>query len=404
MATMRSFIQLATDMPADISVIVEGDHGIGKSQAAYQIAELVDLPVKELRLALMSDGDFIGLPEFVDRPFEDPEKEKAYQEDLVASLNGIEGKAAVEMIARSVAARHGRQSETRFAPPSWLIDVQRTPHVLFLDEVNRAMPEVMQASFQLVLQRNLNGHYVHPDTRIIAAVNTGNRYRVTGMDPALLDRFARVRLEPTLEDWLLWAKESGKIHPIIRHFISQEPQHLEHIGDIDSAEIYPSRRSWELSSRALTSINAFKGKMTEDKYARVLNIVQSICGIHAAQAFMTYLESSLKAITVEDIIKNWDKVKDIIDPSDVDALNALNDKLVRFVAEKEIKTDKQAQNVGAYLEFLPAEIRIAAFCDIMKKGDHSNVFKISQHAAEGILTAVAASGVAPTSTASTDDE
>lgn len=393
MATMNTFIQLALDLPAKLSLVAEGDHGIGKSQVVRQIAKKLGLEVLDLRLALMSDGDFIGLPEFVDVPFADAKKEADYQAELIQALKGIEGRAASEAITRAIASQYGRVNVTRFAPPAWLIKVQREPHVLFLDEANRAMPEVMQASFQLVLERNLNGHYVHPDTRIIAAVNMGSKYRVAAFDPALKDRFAIVKLEPSIDDWLTWAKESGKIHSIIRAFIATNPEHLEHVGDLDPNEIYPSRRSWEHASLALSNIDAFTGKMSEGKFSRVAAIVQAICGPNAMHAFVTYLESSLKSVTVLDILNDWNNIKDRIHPEEVDALNAINSRIVKHLKDHAFENDQQAKNLAAYMKNLPGEILIALFCDVMAEAQHKNTYHLTNFIGPMVQEVVDSSGM-----------
>src|SRR5437867_2646181 len=78
---------------------------------------------------------------------------------------------------------------TRFNPPEWYMQACERPMVLFLDELNRATNEVMQAAFQIVLDRQLNGWKLHPLTRVYAAINMGANYTVNEMDPALLDRF-----------------------------------------------------------------------------------------------------------------------------------------------------------------------------------------------------------------------
>ena len=71
--------------------------------------------------------------------------------------------------------------------------------------------EVQQCAFQIVLDRELNGHHLHPETRVYAAVNVGSDYQVLEMDPALQRRFWAMDLEPTTQDWINWAKSSKEI-------------------------------------------------------------------------------------------------------------------------------------------------------------------------------------------------
>ena len=94
--------------------------------------------------------------------------------------------------------------------------------MLFLDEVDRATQEVRQGLFELTDSRKINGWRLLPETLIVAAVNGGEhgaQYQVGEMDPAELDRYTVFDLEPSIEDWLDWAK--GKVQTEIWDFINQ---------------------------------------------------------------------------------------------------------------------------------------------------------------------------------------
>jgi MoxR-like ATPase len=148
-------------------VLVRGRHGVGKSQVVYQFAGHAGLPVVERRASQMTEGDLLGLP----------------------STDG---------------------NVTSWNPPEWFKTACETPVVLFLDEVDRATPEVRQGIFELTDSRKLAGFTLHPETLIFAAVNGGEhgeQYQVGEMDPAELDRWTVFDVEPTVEDWLGWAKD-----------------------------------------------------------------------------------------------------------------------------------------------------------------------------------------------------
>ena len=133
--SIQTFIKVASKLPIETSILLRGSHGIGKSQVVRQMAALFSLPVIDRRLSQMSEGDMIGLP----------------------STDG---------------------EVTRFNPPDWYKQACAKPMCLFLDELNRATPEVMQAAFQIVLDRELNGWKLHPQTRVYAAVNSSAAYTV----------------------------------------------------------------------------------------------------------------------------------------------------------------------------------------------------------------------------------
>ena len=146
-----------------------------RSFAAKAIAKELDIPFIDVRGSTMDESD-MGIP--------DLEKSK-------------DAGAYTKML------------------PSWYVRACREPVVLMLDELNRSLPQVMQGFFQVVLDRELgNGpdgiaYRLHPETRVIAAVNVGNEYDVNEMDPALLRRFWVTEIEPTVTNWVEWAKEAN---------------------------------------------------------------------------------------------------------------------------------------------------------------------------------------------------
>ena len=172
-------------------ILLRGRHGVGKSCVGYQTAATLGLTIVERRASQMTEGDLVGLPV-------------------------IDGNV------------------TTFNPPDWFKQACDEPVVLFLDEVDRATTEVRQGIFELTDSRKLNGHCLHPETLVFAAVNGGEhgeQYQVGEMDPAELDRWTVFDVEPTVEDWLGWAK--GNVDEIIWDFINQNHNHLEHKGDFE---------------------------------------------------------------------------------------------------------------------------------------------------------------------------
>ena len=163
---IATFIEVVPSLPSDISIMVRGPHGVGKSQLFKQIADKLGLELIDRRLSQMTEGDLLGLPELTD---------------------GV----------------------TRFCPPDWYMAACKAPKVLLLDEYNRGTPEVIQTAMQITLDRELNGWKLHPETRIYAAINASADYNVNELDFAQADRFWTIDLEPTVEDWLNWAKSAS---------------------------------------------------------------------------------------------------------------------------------------------------------------------------------------------------
>ena len=248
----KTFVNLAPAVSAArLPVLLRGRHGIGKSQVVYQLAANMGLPVIERRASQMTEGDLVGLP-------------------------SIEG------------------NRTSFNPPDWFKEACEEPAVLFLDEVDRATLEVRQGIFELTDSRKLNGHYLHEDTIVFAAINGGEhgeQYQVNEMDPAELDRWSVWDIDPTVEDWLNWGKDN--VDSLIWDFINQNRDHLEHKGDIEPNKRYPSRRSW----KRLNDVLAGAGYL-EEAGPEMFTLAQSFVGFEAAVALNDFAQNSAKNTSV----------------------------------------------------------------------------------------------------------
>lgn len=319
---VRTLLKIAPILPGDTSILLRGAHGIGKSQVVRQVANQLGLDVVDRRLSQMSEGDMIGLP----------------------STDG---------------------EVTRFNPPDWYKQACSKPVCLFLDELNRATPEVMQAAFQVVLDRELNGWKLHPQTRVFAAINTGGAYTVNEMDPALLDRFWAVDLTPDVQDWLTWAKDSNHIHDNVITFIAGNDKWLDTPKNADSSTVNTSRRSWERLSIALRAIDI--AELPDDLmfYPLCLGFI----GTEATIAFHGYVKTIDAQVTGKEIIEEFDNVKKKIDKLGQEKLNIAIEKMADYVTSNlTTLNDVQGKNLRAFMIHLPAELRVSAWSKLTVGG------------------------------------
>jgi alkaline phosphatase D len=272
----------------------------------YQIAKNMELPVVERRASQMTEGDLVGLP-------------------------SIEG------------------NRTSFNPPDWFKQACEEPVVLFLDEVDRATLEVRQGIFELTDSRKLNGHYLHADTIVFAAINGGEhgeQYQVNEMDPAELDRWSVWDIEPTVEDWLSWAK--GNVDSLVWDFINQNRDHLEHNGDIEPNKRYPSRRSWDRLNQVLA-----KADLLESPGPQMFALAQSFVGFEAAVSFNDFAANYERQVTVEQLLAG-----ERLDALAAFSLNdncALIEKLDASGLLSEELSEEQVLNLAKYFVTLPSE-------------------------------------------------
>ncbi len=328
----KTFVSLAPAVSAArLPVLLRGRHGIGKSQVVYQIAASLGLPVIERRASQMTEGDLVGLP-------------------------SIEG------------------NRTTFNPPDWFKMACEEPAVLFLDEVDRATLEVRQGIFELTDSRKLNGHNLHPDTLVFAAINGGEHgesYQVNEMDPAELDRWSVWDVEPTTEDWLAWGKDN--VDGLIWDFINQNRGHLEHTTDIEPNKRYPSRRSWKRLNDVLAQADALEAGPA------MFNLAQSFVGFEAAVALNDFAKNYERVVTVDQLLNG--------ERSDALAAFSLNEHcaLVEKIEAEEVckseLTDDQVSNLANYFVTLPSEAAMKLWGVISQGGIQDNVVKF--HGANG---------------------
>ena len=306
-------------------VLIRGRHGVGKSEVVYQIAGGLEMPVVERRASQMTEGDLVGLQ----------------------STDG---------------------NTTSFNPPDWFKTACDNPVVLFLDEVDRATIEVRQGIFELTDSRKLNGHVLHKDTLIFAAVNGGehgDQYQVGEMDPAELDRWTVFDVEPSAEDWLTWAKD--KVDGVLWDFINQNRNHLEHTGDFEPNKVYPSRRSWVRLNDCFAQANL----LAEDADTSVMfPLATGFVGFEAAVSFKDFVDNYERQVTIENILDEG-KIQ-LTERFGINDHNALVEKM----EAKEIFTaplsEERVENLARYFMVVPSEVGMKLWT-VLGQGDNANV-------------------------------
>lgn len=299
------------DTPASQNILLVGNHGIGKSRIVEDFFTSKGMKVTALFLGQMSDpGDLIGLPR----------------------LNEETGK-------------------TDFMPPYWF-PTDGEPIVLFLDELNRARPEMLQTVMDLVLNRKLAGRKLPDNSRIVSAVNAGEQYQVGELDPALVSRFNIYTLRPTVQDWLTWAKREGLDKRVI-NFIEVNPGKLDSAFDpsADSLDKSPDRRAWERVSQVLKGVKS--------PLAYHAKLVAGIVGPFVASLFFDSFKE--KAVTGKDVLTKYDEIKSKLEKLTVDSFPMLNDNIYDYIenlgASKKNLTQAMTENLCNYLAWLRDERR-----------------------------------------------
>lgn len=128
--------------------------------------------------------------------------------------------------------------------------------ILFLDEFNRGTPQTQSELMNLVLQRRLDGYELNANVSIILAMNPSSEmegyedsdYSVSFSDSAILGRVVLLKMNPSVVDWLSYAKGSG-VHEAIISFISNNRE-LFYTKEVSGA-INNTPRGWVRASDIL---------------------------------------------------------------------------------------------------------------------------------------------------------
>jgi len=294
------------------SILIRGKHGIGKSEIVKQIAEEYGYSLLEKFPSQMESGEVSGIP----------------FPNLI-----------------------GDRKVTSFYPPDWWIECCISPKILFLDEFDRAYPEVRQSFMQATCSREIAGHKLHSESFIIACVNSGNHavdYQVNTLDPAELDRWFVIDLEPTVEEWLEWG--ASNVSPLVLNFIKKYPYFLDHKGSYEQDMVYPSRRSWKCFSDILSVNNL---QISKNNLDIIDGISESLLGYEVSVAFIDFLKIVLEQNLTDSII-NSEEISNIQKIEKIDKLFELN------VFKKQLMLN-EAQKIVEFLFTCPGEILMNFF-------------------------------------------
>jgi hypothetical protein len=348
-------VETLITLPRNHSVLIVGKHGIGKSDAVREAAHRLGIPCVDQRLSQCDVGDIKGMPfciggrTFFAPPDWFPLRDEDAQE-LQVKLN----------LANTI----------KYAQEG----------ILFLDEIDRAVREVQQAGFELVLDHRLNMRYLPDLWRVVSAVNQdGDIYHVNEMDVAFIDRFFVIKFNPSKEEWFAFARKDARIHHAIIEFLMVHDKLMDPTKEVIEAspgEKLYSRRSWEKLSQCILNqekmVEAGKAKYslltkTDESLAMLNMIAQGYLGTTTGTAFRNFVETDYESLNGNTILNEWsqaveDKLKKLVKDKRTIELGSYSDMIVNYVQDKKIKelNPKQSKNLLKYIQIMPNE-NVASF-------------------------------------------
>jgi AAA domain (dynein-related subfamily) len=334
---------------AELTPFIWGHAGIGKSSIVKQFAESKGFHFFPFYLGTQSDiGDILGLAEFVDN-------------------------------------KDGTKS-TVFAIPKWLQDTIQycndnpdSGAIIFLDEFNRARRDILNGMFSLALDKTFHTVKLPKNCHIIAAGNppTDEYFTTDVNETALMARFVHVKLEPTVAEWLNYAKET-KVESSLIGFIKNQPDLLEekHSDFNLSSMVKPDRRAISRLDRLFklgTPMNLLE------------QLMHGIIGLERTVAYLQYCKYQDKPLTAVEILtgKCMKLVEKWSNPEDIQAsfLNLSCDNIREELtarnsaAENSKLSDSEKKHLMNFLLAIPKDISYPLIVSLVKASPQNTLFR-----------------------------
>ena len=322
----KSIVKLCFEC-GDVPVLIS-EAGVGKSQAARQIAKEINHNVIFKFLAHCEPEDIGGIP---------------YPDSDGSSYKFLCEEEIQKMI------------------------LSGEPTVLVMDEWNRGEKQVMNAAFTMMEDRMYGSHKLPDNTKIMACMNPSEgAYLVNEAekDPAFRRRLCFIAVRPDITSFMEYARNEGKFHPLVIGFLQHCPDMLMDTKSREAGKIYASPASWEKISRTMYVVEKNHPNIWDIETTLRMKVAGHI-GTGLADEFFTWGKNNFKLVKPEDVLNNYGKVRDRVlamtDTSDGKALDSdLLSILYKGVATLLINTEpppsKVAPNLGLFAVDLPNDM------------------------------------------------
>ena len=307
----------------NLTPCVVGHRGVGKTAGIIQVCRDIKYTYIPLRLGQMEVGDLVGIP-------------------------------------------YRKEEVMYWSRPSWWPAENAETTVVHCDELNRAQQEdTLQAIFQFIepptegQQRALHTHQLAPQHRVVVAINPPDgSYQVAPLDRALLDRMVVIQVETDAECWAQHARKKN-FNQQVRQFIAGNQQLLSINSPSFDMQIEPSERAWEMVSTLKKSCR-FPKELEMEVYSGII-------GREAAVSFLQWCsEQRQRPLSADDILNHWLEVADQADKQRDDIQAATMSDLVATLRNNLQPDESQQDNLVAYIDILPRDMRFGLVKSLLK--------------------------------------
>jgi len=287
-----------------IAPFLHGKPGIGKSEIVAQLAEEMGFDFIDLRLSQLDSCDVRGIP-----AIDHEKKVSSWFPPEMIPFKGIE----------------------RF---------EGTSGILFLDEINRARPDVLQSIFQLVYDRRVGEYELLDNWYIVAAGNLGaeDGTDVLEFDSALKNRFVYLEVEPEIDCWLTWARQNEVVPEIINYLEGDVGKLYVDFEDECTKSITP--RTWTLFSDII--------KQNDNKIREITELIGPSMLNGVTSTFLQFL-TELESVSFKDVVERFEEIETKLDSFERHRIHQLNGQIKDVVKANDFSKDT-FENIFKYLD------------------------------------------------------
>lgn len=242
--------------------------------------------------------------------------------------------------------------------------------LLFIDELSRATPQVLNVILPLVNEGIFNGYHLGSGWTIIVASNRAEDEMSGQADigNALANRFAQVYYEPTVKTWRKWADQQNFISPLLLQWLSMPESenmsggkfyYMDPNESMDGAgvtKLMCTPRSWTNAMRELAEYShtgSLEGftifDIDRDILAMTLN---QYVPADAIDSFLAFLDVISKIgnfdAAVYDVWQNGGKSFKL-DKKDLNKITLPVAQLICSAHANELPTQKEWENLANWL-------------------------------------------------------
>lgn len=254
-----------------------GKPGIGKSQKIYSWAQK---KAQELGRQLMVWHE---LPkEAKEQIARDPSRYFILVDLKLQSVGSPEKIVGIPVIVNG-----SNEAKIVWEPPLFVkaLSHPNAAGVLFLDEINMAAASLQSLAFEIVLQKKVGEYKLSDNVIVIAAGNDlESNIAANPVPKPLLNRLLVLRVEPSVDEWIVWAVNAGldeRIIAFVKLFRDVYRDVEEELQQITTP------RSFEKLSKAIKNIDDVdlieifaRGYLNEVDAVKFINFVKNLIAIN----------------------------------------------------------------------------------------------------------------------------